>query len=403
MVGLFFDFCFCCCYTTIMKTFSTVEDYLEVMAGKREPDGSLPANTLSFFGLGYDFKPIVSLARYDVNFLDSVTNATMGGASLTDKQAELSLKIIEKYTRQLLALNIKSEAIVTAPKYRRPLRIIDRSKSVEVSGSDILVRFPYDQKLIDHVREHAKDSQGRVRFDKENKVWRLGLTEYNLNWAAAFAQSQGFETTKQLQDMMVQILEAEKTPYRIELTLYNNRLTIRNASKDLLEFLGNEENSWPIEDLIQLVDSSEVLGYTVDDDLVQAYTDLYGTDMSVMLRTRHYDFKEYNWPNLEQSIYKYAQLANRFPIVVFDPQTNFGAWEHLVDESLILNLSKVRGSDERQVCQDTNAQIILSNRAVKYFDRIPLLVSHLGMIVGQDKRIMLDASEKVFYRNGKLA
>ena len=68
-----------------MKTFPTVEDYLEVLAGKRD----LVTGTMKLSGwMGYEFKPIVSLARYDVNFLNSVTDHTLGGNALTDKQAE---------------------------------------------------------------------------------------------------------------------------------------------------------------------------------------------------------------------------------------------------------------------------------------------------------------------------
>jgi len=64
-----------------MKTFSTVEDYLEVLAGKRELDGSVLSSNMLFMNW-HDFKPIISLARYDVNFLDSVTDTTLAGNPL---------------------------------------------------------------------------------------------------------------------------------------------------------------------------------------------------------------------------------------------------------------------------------------------------------------------------------
>ena len=403
MVGLFFDFFLCCCYTTIMKTFSTVEDYLEVISGKRNQDGSLPTNnTILFLGF-HEFKPIVSLARYDVNFLDSVTDATLGGAALTDRQAELALRIINKYSRQLGTHQISVDVITHTPAYRKPLRIIDRSKRVDVKNGEIIIQFPYEQKLIDSIREQAKDSQGRVRFDKEDKAWKVGLTEYNVNWVHAFAEQHQFSIGTELADAMQQIINVEHDRYTIELVIKDNCLHIENATTSMLEYLGNEHNMFDISELAMLVDQSSVIGYTVHDNVAELYNQQFGSDVSIMLRSRTYDFKDHNWPNFESSILKYAQLVNRFPIVVFDPQTDFGNWQQIADPNQILDLCKVKSDQERQVCQNTQAQIILCNRAVKYLNRIPLLVTHMGMIVGQDKRIMLDASEKVFYRNGKLA
>ena len=402
MVGLFFDFCMHTCYTASMKTYSTVEDYLEVISGKRNMDGSMPTNnTILFLGF-HEFKPIVSLARYDVNFLDSVTDATLGGAALTDRQAELALRIISKYARQLTSQQISIDAITQVPAYRKPLRIIDRSKRVDIKNGDILIQFPYEQKLIDSIREQAKDSQGRVRFDKEAKAWKVGLTEYNVNWVHAFAEQHQFSIGTDLSDAMQQIINVEHDRYAIELVLKDNSLHIINATASMLEYLGNESNQFDISELAQLVDQSSVVGYTVHDAVSDLYNQQYGSDISIMLRSRTYDFKEHNWPDFESSVFKYAQLVNRFPIVVFDPQADFGNWHQMVAADQLLDLSKVKADQERQVCQNTQAQVILCNRAVKYLNRIPLLVTHMGMIVGQDKRIMLDASEKVFYRNGKL-
>ena len=386
-----------------MKTFSTVEDYLEVISGKRQLDGKLPVNQLSWAGLGYDFKPIISLARYDVNFLDSVTDGTLGGNSLTDRQAELAIKIVGKYTRQLHAQGVDIGTILERPVYRKPLRMIDRRRMVELNDGEIWVRFSFDQKLIEYIRENSKDSQGRVRFDKEQRAWRIAYTEYNLNWVMVLAQTHEFEVDPALKTTLQSIMDCESSGFNIQLETYGDHLFINNAPTSMLEHLGNTRNHFDREDAAKVADWAEVLGFTVHPDVEQLFTDTHGSSMAIMIRHRSYDFKEHNWHGLEQDIYRYAQLVNRFPIVVFDPQSNFGAWEEIVDADRVINLSKHRASDDRQVCQNSNAEVILTNRAIKYLDRIPLLVSNMGMLVGQDKRIMTDASEKVFYRNGRLA
>lgn len=385
-----------------MKTFSTVEDYLEVIAGKRELDGNLPKQSSMWFSFGHEFKPILNLARYDVNFLDSVTNSTLDNKPLTDRQAELAVKLVLKYQKQLNARGI-DVFVAGAEKYRIPLRMVDRKKSIEINNGEIYIRFPYDQRTIEFIRENTKASQGRVRFDREAKVWKAALTEYNVNWINAFGEAHGFERDTAFTDAMNMILQSETQVYKIELVYEDNYLTITNAPKGLLEHLGNEDNRFDRSEVQRLVDLSTVLGYIVSDEVMQDCTNDLGSDMAVMISRKDYDFKTYNWPHLEESIYKYAQLTNRFPIVVFDPQCAFERWNELVHGEDLLVLTHTKPKDEVQVCQNITAKVVLTNRAIKHLDRIPLLVSHMGMVVGQDKRIMLDASEKVFYRNGKLA
>lgn len=399
MVGLFFDFCLHTCYTTSMKTYDHIEDYLEVIAGKRDLDGALPKNQISWMGLGFDFKPIVSLARYDVNFLDSVTDATIGGTSLTDRQAELAVKIIGKYTRQLHAQGIDVESIVQSPAYRKPIRIVDRSKTIWVEDGEIHVKFTFEQKLIEYIRDNAKDSQGRIKFDKEQRLWRIALTEYNVNWVSTFANTHGFTLDPALPKLMQMILDCESAGYAIELVFDGEDLTIRNAAAPLLEFLEQPDNQFRGSRLAELVDKSSILGYTVHPDILKATVEQHGSSTTIMLQNREYSFKNENWNNLEHKIYQYAQLTNRFPIVVFDPQVNFSVWKSLVPADDVLDLTRVRELN----IQDSTAKVILTNRAIKNMNCIPLLVSCLGMFVGQDKRIMLDASEKVFYINDKLA
>lgn len=83
-----------------MKTFPYIEDYLEIINGDRDPA------TGKIYGLFDSTQPIVSLARYDVSVLASMSSATQSGRALTDRQAELAVKIILKYQKQLEKLGI---------------------------------------------------------------------------------------------------------------------------------------------------------------------------------------------------------------------------------------------------------------------------------------------------------
>jgi hypothetical protein len=94
-----------------MRKFSSVEDYIEVINGDRD------ATTGRLYGLFDSRPPIINLARYDVQILDSMSQATQSGRSLTDKQADLAVKIVLKYRKQLERQDIDVSPVET-PNFR---------------------------------------------------------------------------------------------------------------------------------------------------------------------------------------------------------------------------------------------------------------------------------------------
>ena len=117
-----------------MKTFAYIEDYMEVIAGERNPV------TGSLYGLFASTPPIVSLARYDVNIVNSMAAATMDGRALTDKQADLAVKIVLKYRKQLEKLGI-DVAPAEYPQFRLGIRTIDRRRLLYVKDDHIVLQF----------------------------------------------------------------------------------------------------------------------------------------------------------------------------------------------------------------------------------------------------------------------
>ena len=144
-----------------MKTFLYVEDYLEYMAGY-DPVGSGFWN-----GIPSDKK--IKLARIDVNVVESIANNTTFGYALTDRQAELVCKLILKYRKQFTKEGIDVSP-VTQPVYRLPIRIIDRSKRIELNDGIITVNFPYDRSLVEMFQEYRHKSIGRAFFNYDNKT-----------------------------------------------------------------------------------------------------------------------------------------------------------------------------------------------------------------------------------------
>lgn len=376
-----------------MKTFPTVEDYLEVLAGKRDLiTGTMKPSSW----MGYEFKPIVSLARYDVNFLNSVTDHTLGGHALTDRQAELAVKLVLKYTRQLNVRSISTEPLAN-PKYRHNLRIIDRSKSLWMDDEFLYVRFPYNSEMIQQLRELLNTRQGSAKFDKEAKTWQIAISEYNVNFLYTWAKGHDFSISDDVQSVMNEILAIESQPYKIELECDADGVRITNAPSSMIEYLESRGIKLVPEDLVKLVDMAGVLGYTVNDDVMKAVELLIGSDLTVFARRREYELNG-DARHIERLV-RYATLANRLPVVVFDttPKSSLETYQNILGPDQIT----VLGNRQLTSLDEITTPIVFAHRAVN-IPRLPLIVSHVGLIAGGEKSMMIQNSEKIVYFNCKL-
>jgi hypothetical protein len=375
-----------------MKTFPTVEDYLEVIAGKRD---IAQGNVKSPGWLGYDFAPIVNLARYDTEFLNSVTDHTLGAGALTDRQADLAVKLISKYQRQLASKGIDTEPMA-APQYRKPLRMIDRSRRCWVDGDHMVLKFPYETKMIQQLREMLQQRQGFAHFVKEEKMWHIALSEFNVNFVVAWAVANQFEISQELSGIMDEILAVEKQGFAIQLSRINGQLTIENAEQSLLDYLAEQGVELKEENLLRLADLGSELGYTVSDSLWEEVDRIAGADISVFIRKSSYeligDFEQI--PRL----FAYAQLVNRLPMIVFDPSAS-GSDQNYLE---LLGAENVAVQGNKNKINATDAPVIWTHKVMRELDNIPLLVSHVGLLAGAEKSLMVQNSRKIIYFNQKL-
>ncbi len=375
-----------------MTSYPHVEDYLEIIAGKKSLPGAVAISNY----LWQAYAPIINLARYDNSFLDNVTDQTMSGMALTDRQAELAVKLVTKYRRQLHAHNIEVPDMTT-PVFRRALRKVDRSKSAGVKDNKIFLKFPYDSKTIDVIRAIAKQSQGSMRFDREDKIWYLALTEYNINWVYEWARQNEFSIDQTLTDLMKEIVAVEQQGYAISLVQQSDQLTINNAHATLLDYLVRKIGSFDLHKRDQLIDHASVCGFTVSDDLlVAAESDLGGSTL-LLMTNRDYDF------NLSidmiERIVKYAHTVDRYPIVVFNPTAQQCAqeWTQHFDSTQVQVIANAK-----DVAIDPSAKLIYTQKALKHMNPIPILVSYVGMMIGADKQLMSGAAEKIFFAAKRL-
>jgi len=374
-----------------MIKYSTVEDYLEVIAGLKDPVTLKKSATQSFFG---EFDPIVSLARYDTDVLNSMSTAANEGRALTEKQGELAVKIVVKYKRQLAVKGIDVAPVEENAQWRQALRKMDYTRRLSIANDQIVLNFPYNTDLIDELRTFRRESQGTGEWDKDNKQWRFALTEYNLVWLTTWAETRQFEFDNEARRLNQLITDCEAEPYAIELQLTDTGCDIINCSETLRDYINANLGGFELENLLRLVDSSSLLGYKVNSEIADLVVAGTSPRFYNLATCREVKLDPTTVADDLASVLDYADRTERWPVVIYEPD---------LSGKLLKRLTELRGQND--IAHILSKKDIKSGiPASKYihtiipvsFD-IPLLISSAGMIYGGDKSLMVQQAQKIVY------
>lgn len=370
-----------------MQKYDYVEDYLEVIAGLRDPV------TLKEIGMGW-FDPVIKLARYDIPVLRNMSEGTLTGGALTQRQGELAIKIIEKYRRQLAGIGIDASK-ENLNVFRQAFRVIDEVKHIDIVNEEIIMQFQFDKKLIDELRDFANTSQGKCYWDRDSRQWRLALTEYNINWAHAWAKVNGFEISSQVQKYNDLVIHAESQPYAIQLQQHDDQLEIVNASDSMMRYIQDHIGLMGTHNLLALVDQSAILGYSVSDHIIKKFTEKFGKALTDLMLNTQCQCDDKDLTQAIRDIKAYSEETKRYPIVIYEPDLSnklLSAFREIfaADEIDIIG----NGKKNRDFAH--NAKVVHSIRPVTRH-RIPLLVTAAGVITGGERQMMIQKSEKVVF------
>lgn len=372
-----------------MKKFSTVEDYIETMNGDRDP------TTGRLYGLFDSTPPIVSLARYDVQILSSMSQATQSGKALTDKQAELAIKLVLKYRKQLEKLNIDVGPVET-PIFRLGIRQIDRRRLLCIEDNSLVLKFPYETTLINDLRDLAKISQGRWRFDPDSRSWSLAITETNVVAANGFAQNHQFEIAPEFARYITAVQNCEQVPYEIKLVQQNGEFTISNAATSLIQAL-EKHCGFDVTNRDTLVDNASVFGYTIDENIKLDVASQYGPRILNFMTDKESKFAPTSDVSVFVDIVKYADIVGRYPIYVYEPDQSNRLYDkfimHCFEEQDVYRTNILKPTTDT-----VTQKVIYFNKFSPLWEQpIPLLVSGHGMMHGGDKTVLLQRAQKVVY------
>ena len=376
-----------------MQKFTHVEDYIEVVGGFRDPQ---TGKTLNHNVLWFSFTPILSLARYDVNVLDSMCTAAIDGKALTTKQGELAVKIITKYSRQLAQKGVDVSPLEN-PVWRLPLRVMDYTRRMHIQDDKIMIEFPFKTELIDGLREFRKDSQGKGEWNKEKRRWEFALTEYNLSYLKTWCETNDFSIDDETVRLHNIIEDVERTGYAVELDFVDSALVIKNASNTLTDYIVSNCGGFGYDNLPRLIDMAPVLGYTVNADIANTWAESQGFEVNDLTRYREVkvDVNKHDTHSVLSSVVKYAELTNRYPVVLFEPDLS-GKMYRTMCELVGVDNIKVNKSKHRIGDLPSDVKYVYTSAPLKDFD-IPLLISTAGMMFGGDKSLMAQHTQKAIY------
>lgn len=379
-----------------MMSFKFVEDFLECLAG-HDPTSPMSIITPPSAALF-----TAQLARYDVKIVDSMSTHTIFGGSLTDRQAALTVSLILKYRRQFAKAGIDVSPVET-PIYRRPVRIVDRSRRLWIEDEMLVLRFPYERQLIDDITAYKKTSQGTALFLHDDKLWEFGITEGNVSWLCTWAGMNNIAVDPEVQTLFDAMLEIEKVPYEIKLIQTDDGFAITNAADSLIEYITEHVG---FTNLNKLVDYAGVLGYTISDEV---YNLVASNTPEVLLFGEKRQFQM--TPTIDHfgmdTILDYAEAVGRYPICIYDPGmssdlSNGFDFSRFADNEIVrFNHSGKTATSNYDI---NTVKLIYANKIPPTWNHpVPLLVSTVEMMYGGKRMMWLNNAEKiVFYCTTRL-
>lgn len=391
-----------------MFTFTFIEDYLEVLAGFRDVSyrGQAPSPITNFFNrFSKQQSGPVALARYDVSMVHSLAESTITGKALTDKQSELAIRLVSKYKKQFSKLNVNVEPSIDNPKFRHPTRLVDRSKTAFIRDDKIVLKFPYNKELVEKTSTASKESKGSFKFNFSLREWHLAITESNVNWICSL-KNHGFDISSDVLDLMQLVLECEKNDFKIELCCsdVDNTVYITNAEITLLQYVENKLGGFSKDNLLKLADYSPLCGYTVNSTIRKEFEETHGSLITEFILNKDCHYMRYNMhdnKDLLVSLKEYSNLTNRWPIYVYEPESEEHVLESVKD---LFNDEEIMYVDKKINLKNINiTQVkIVYSKKLKYINQIsnfsiPILLSTTAMLIGFDRQSCLLNSDKIVY------
>jgi len=247
----------------------TIEQLIHLLANR----GGVPQP-----GMRYTW-PAFRLARYDVGFVQNISNHLLirGATTLTDAQYSLCVKLARKYRKQLLKSDYDfGQFDWDNPQAESEIVELDRTRSVILVKDRIQIQFRFDTRLVAEMNELSKCAQGHFEWDRVNKTWLVWPGLANIKLVVPWATKQGFEVDPQLTTAYEQIVSAD-VAVRYTVHNHNGVLAIPDAVPGLQSAV---EELFRSQDILDICWQSTRYGYSIADSVKQELAQTYRSQLT---------------------------------------------------------------------------------------------------------------------------
>ena len=206
----------------------------------------------------------IKLDNRDRTILKSISNQISKNMALTDRQAEMLVRKIERYRGGLELNGLDVSELLEKKSTRLPIRLIDRAQTVSLvvdqdkGQEQIMVVHQKTKKFEDLWSDTRKKIQGRTIETFSQKIFPLN--ENNLNLVADILTFLDFDVSDDIAEYLekIQKIHEESEKYQPCLDLVDENFEIKNLPSTVAEkILGNFKN-FEKDDLLAVLSSLKI-------------------------------------------------------------------------------------------------------------------------------------------------
>ena len=158
---------------------------------------------------------VTGMTNWDTNLISSFGNQIVQGRALTQKQANISIKILKKHIIAISSLLSKDiTPYLTNPIFRFPIRVVSSVKKISIEndehhGKIIRMEFPFNDGIISKIRS-AKSRLNLAIWEPEGKYWVFSVDAENIDFLLTLGSEENFEFCEEFTNYATQVKEIKK-------------------------------------------------------------------------------------------------------------------------------------------------------------------------------------------------
>jgi hypothetical protein len=177
----------------------------------------------------------VQLSQFDQNVVKNITD---NGLSLTQKQVDLCIKLIKRYRSQIVSQIENIDELIDPYHLKNPVRVIDQTRAIWLEEDHIIVKFPFNQDVINKMKKYSTNSTIRLgEYMPEEKQWRWIPCEHTYYTLGRILEKHDFEVDPKILDLIGAALDL-RPEYD---TLYFTEGKLSSNNKRLNEWIKEQQ------------------------------------------------------------------------------------------------------------------------------------------------------------------